>query len=203
MLADGVGYTGAGVFRHQVDAGHHLFQKFFPVGTGEGIDPLWHDEGRREISTHAGSIDDTAARGHDRVKGIIDVDCAQRVGAQDGFRAAHVGTHASNVEQGFHLPTFHGVPCQLFAAGTVREVAGKGFGFVSGFGQLGHGAFQFCGSAAYQNHMISGFTDQLGRGAAYAAAAAGNHTDRLHGAPPQWILPVALSQAAVSWSVSA
>ena len=28
-------------------------------------------------------------------------------------------------------------------------------------------------------------------------------TDRLHGAPPQWILPLALSQAAVSWSVSA
>ena len=162
-----------------------FFKNFFPVGTGEGIDPLWHDEGRREISTHAGSIDDTAARGHDRVKGIIDVDCTQRVGAQDGFRAAHVGTHASNVEQSFHLPTFHGVPCQLFAAGTVREVTGKGFGFVSGFGQLGHGAFQFCGSAAYQNHMISGFTDQLGRGAAHAAAAARNHTDRFHGAPPQ------------------
>ena len=94
-------------------------------------------------------------------------------------------------------------PCQLRKAGTVREVTGKGFGFVSGFGQLGHGAFQFCGSAAYQNHMISGFTDQLGRGAAHAAAAAGNHTDRFHCAPPQWILPVALSQTAVSWSVSA
>ena len=39
--------------------------------------------------------------------------------------------------------------------------------------------------SAYQNHMISGFTDQLGRGAAHAAAAAGNHTDRFHGAPPQ------------------
>ena len=26
---------------------------------------------------------------------------------------------------------------------------------------------------------------------------------RFHGVPPQWILPVALSQAAVSWSVSA
>lgn len=124
--------------------------KIFPVGAGKGITVFWHDESGGQIGAHAGSINDTAARGHDRVKGIIDVDCAQRVGAQDGFRAAHVGTHASNVEQSFHLPTFHGVPCQLFAAGTVREVTGKGFGFVSGFGQLGHGAFQFCGSAAYQ-----------------------------------------------------
>ncbi len=141
---------------------------------------------------------------HKAVKGIIDVDGPQCIGPQNGFRAAHVGTHASNVEQGFHGAADGGVLCQLFAAGTVREVTGKGFGFVSGFGQLGHGAFQFCGSAAYQNHMISGFTDQLGRGAAHAAAAAGNHTDRFHlRFLPYLILPVSLSQAAVSWSVSA
>ena len=60
------------------------------VGARQLVCALGHDKPRSKIGTHAGGVDHAAARCHDLVKGIIDVDRAQRVAAQDLLGIAHV-----------------------------------------------------------------------------------------------------------------
>ena len=60
------------------------------VGARELVCALGHDKLRGKVSAHAGGVDYTVARCHDLVKGIVDVDRAQRVAAQNLLGIAYV-----------------------------------------------------------------------------------------------------------------
>ena len=194
MLADGIGHAGAGILGQQINPCQHLFQKGISVGACQLVCALRHDELRRKVGAHAGGIDHTAARCHNLVKSIVDIDGAQRIAAQDPLSIAHVGAQACNVQKSFHLAALSGVAGQRKAALPVRNIAAECFGFMTGLAQISHGLFQFGCCAADQNCIVPGFADKLGRGKAHAAAAARDNTNFFHVMIPLYRLSSAASK---------